>query len=725
MTIAELIVKIGADASQFARQMEVTKQQVATVGRAMESFGRTATYAVTLPMVGLAGAMIKASATMEQTRIAMTTMTGSAEKAGVMLKQIQQLAIETPFGLQELTTATRQLLAYNFACDKAVSMLRTVGDASAALGQGSFGMERIIRALGQMQAKGRVTAQEMNQLAEVGINGFQMIAEASGRTTQEIMKLSEKGMLDAATGVSAILSGINRQFGGAMAAQNKTLAGQWERLVDTAKMTMRSFGDAVMPIAKGIVQSLGNSLKEVSDRFAAMNIHEKNATMAMYAMIAAIPPMVMMIGKLIGVLASLKLAGLGVFAVGGPIAVGVAALAGLIYVLTKRWLEHKTALGAFNNTASATTQMLRGMSEEQVRLAYKVAWASKVKTDAALAMARSRMSTAKGAMESNLGDPNSDAAQQARRDFKAAQDEIARLQILKTQRDAALAETTRALGANFVSGIGGPQGLLEIGGGLAPGLGCGAAPEMTAAQKREAEAMMERARLEAYTAYARSQIAGVHVSKAPGIWGLERWSAKPEPERVLTEREKRIRVARVLQDETVEKMEVTGAAAERFQSQFDGYVGSFTNWTNGFLEISDRMGNIASSIAMNWQNAGQIITNALRQMVAQLVGAIAKAMVFKALMTMFGIPTGGKGDLTFGGIIKSAFGFAEGGIVTKPTLALIGEKREPEAVIPLSKMGQFGGGTQTINIVLDGQVIASAVTNRQAKEVRMRGMLAA
>lgn len=253
----------------------------------------------------------------------------------------------------------------------------------------------------------------------------------------------------------------------------------------------------------------------------------------------------------------------------------------------------------------------------------------------------------------------------------------------------------------------------------------GAAPEMTAAQKREAEAMMERARLEAYTAYARSQIAGVHVSKAPGIWGLERWSAKPEPERVLTEREKRFRVARVLQDETVEKMEVTGAAAERFQSQFDGYVGSFTNWTNGFLEISDRMGNIASSIAMNWQNAGQIITNALRQMVAQLVGAIAKAMVFKALMTMFGIPTGGKGDLTFGGIIKSAFGFAEGGIVTKPTLALIGEKREPEAVIPLSKMGQFGGGTQTINIVLDGQVIASAVSNRQAKEIRMRGVLAA
>jgi len=40
---------------------------------------------------------------------------------------------------------------------------------------------------------------------------------------------------------------------------------------------------------------------------------------------------------------------------------------------------------------------------------------------------------------------------------------------------------------------------------------------------------------------------------------------------------------------------------------------------------------------------------------------------------------------------------AEGGIVNKPTLAMIGE-RGPEAVVPLSKAGQFGGGSVVINI---------------------------
>lgn len=48
---------------------------------------------------------------------------------------------------------------------------------------------------------------------------------------------------------------------------------------------------------------------------------------------------------------------------------------------------------------------------------------------------------------------------------------------------------------------------------------------------------------------------------------------------------------------------------------------------------------------------------------------------------------------------------AEGGVVTRPTLAMIGE-RGPEAVIPLSQMGGMGGGQTTIVIQLDGREIA-------------------
>jgi phage-related protein len=62
-----------------------------------------------------------------------------------------------------------------------------------------------------------------------------------------------------------------------------------------------------------------------------------------------------------------------------------------------------------------------------------------------------------------------------------------------------------------------------------------------------------------------------------------------------------------------------------------------------------------------------------------------------------------------GGII----GLAEGGIVTRPTLAMVGEGGEPEAVIPLSKMGQMGGGT---TIVINGAIDPEG-TARQIRRI--------
>jgi hypothetical protein len=41
---------------------------------------------------------------------------------------------------------------------------------------------------------------------------------------------------------------------------------------------------------------------------------------------------------------------------------------------------------------------------------------------------------------------------------------------------------------------------------------------------------------------------------------------------------------------------------------------------------------------------------------------------------------------------------AEGGIAMGPTLALIAEAGEPEAVIPLSKLGNMNGNNVTINV---------------------------
>ncbi len=59
--------------------------------------------------------------------------------------------------------------------------------------------------------------------------------------------------------------------------------------------------------------------------------------------------------------------------------------------------------------------------------------------------------------------------------------------------------------------------------------------------------------------------------------------------------------------------------------------------------------------------------------------------------------------------------FQHGGIVTRPTLAMIGEKG-PEAVVPLGK----GMGTANIYIELDGKIIARAIGQPLVDEIRLR-----
>jgi hypothetical protein len=105
---------------------------------------------------------------------------------------------------------------------------------------------------------------------------------------------------------------------------------------------------------------------------------------------------------------------------------------------------------------------------------------------------------------------------------------------------------------------------------------------------------------------------------------------------------------------------------------------------------------------------------------------VTESKAFQALLSGVGAIAGG-----VGGAIDRArgiVGLASGGIVTKPTLAMVGEGGEPEAVIPLSKMGQMGGGGVNITIntgVGDPEAIARDIRRILNDSTRRTGTLVA
>jgi hypothetical protein len=71
------------------------------------------------------------------------------------------------------------------------------------------------------------------------------------------------------------------------------------------------------------------------------------------------------------------------------------------------------------------------------------------------------------------------------------------------------------------------------------------------------------------------------------------------------------------------------------------------------------------------------------------------------------------GGMAFNYLKDKLPGFAEGGRVTRPTIAMIGE-REPETIVPDSKRGAFGNTTQNISVTINGAYNIENPESRQS-----------
>lgn len=201
---------------------------------------------------GISSAVLGYNQNLEQSMIGMTTMLGSAEKAKGFMAQLQDFAAHTPFDFQGIVAATQSMMALGFSAEDVLPNLTAVGDATAALGGNMNDMgARVIRALGQMQAKGKVSAEEMMQLAEAGIPAWRYLAEAIGQDVPTAMETAKKKGVASAVAIDAIMKGMESDFGGMMDAQSKTMMGSWSTVLDYLQMNVAKATKPFYDVIKG------------------------------------------------------------------------------------------------------------------------------------------------------------------------------------------------------------------------------------------------------------------------------------------------------------------------------------------------------------------------------------------------------------------------------------------------------------------------------------------
>ena len=235
-TVAELLVKIGADTSDLRKEINATKRQLKSAfgseGMELSSTVAKGIGASGTALVGVGVYAVKAGGDLQSVQVAMTNLLGSAGKAEGFIKELQNFSAHTPFEFNDVTKASQKFLAFGFTAEQIIPTLTAVGDAAAGVGAGQDGVNRLTLALGQIAAKGKLASGEMMQLTELGIPAWQMLAEKLGTDVAGAQDMVTKRMVDSKTALEALVGGMEASYGGMMEQQSSTILGTWSNLMD-------------------------------------------------------------------------------------------------------------------------------------------------------------------------------------------------------------------------------------------------------------------------------------------------------------------------------------------------------------------------------------------------------------------------------------------------------------------------------------------------------------
>jgi tape measure domain-containing protein len=225
--------------------------------------------ALTRPLTSAAEAGVKFNAFMETSKIGFETLLGSEEKAVAHLAELQRFANTTPFQFEDLVGASQRMQAFGFSARDIIPTLTAVGDAVSSTGAISKeSLDGVLLALGQMKTKGKVSAEEMNQLAERGIPAWDLLAKAIGKTVAQTQKLATAGQLNGGAAVQAIAAQMEAKYGGQMERVSNTFTGRMSNLEDIRQQAQ---GKATENLTRDISDTVGAALQrgDVASSLAA------------------------------------------------------------------------------------------------------------------------------------------------------------------------------------------------------------------------------------------------------------------------------------------------------------------------------------------------------------------------------------------------------------------------------------------------------------------------
>ena len=204
------------------------------------------------------------AAELESQARSLEVLTGSAQKAAQIIRELQQLGAVTPFTSTELIDAAKRLQAFGVEANKVVETTRRLADVSGATGAE---LQGLVTAYGQVQAKGRLQGEELLQFQERGVALQEELRKMYKLSGDEFQSALSKGQISAEAVEIAIqrLTAAGGKYANGAIAQSDTLQGKLSTLQDSFEQLARNIGSAFAPVFKFLIDGINDLIQRINN----------------------------------------------------------------------------------------------------------------------------------------------------------------------------------------------------------------------------------------------------------------------------------------------------------------------------------------------------------------------------------------------------------------------------------------------------------------------------
>jgi hypothetical protein len=258
--------------AQFDAQLQKIEQGLQKLTVTAESQAKAVDNLVSKTATAIAGYLSLTTATdfigkvvqirgeFQQLEVAFTTMLRSKGQADLLLAQAVELAAKTPFTLQDVGGAAKQLLAYGFAANEVTENITMLGNIASGVGAP---LQDVVYLYGTLRTQGQVFTKDLLQFTGRGIPIVAELAKQFGVAESEVKSLVEAGKVGFPDVERAFRSLTNEggTFFNLMENSSKTLTGQLSNLEDAWSRMLDDIGKSNEGLLSGAIDTAINLVK--------------------------------------------------------------------------------------------------------------------------------------------------------------------------------------------------------------------------------------------------------------------------------------------------------------------------------------------------------------------------------------------------------------------------------------------------------------------------------